>query len=99
MVERLEAAIREAVNDPAFRSAMDKLKTPIVFKQGEEFRKFFEADARRLAEGVRRVGRIEEKKKGVYQVGRIERDDVTTRRCAGRTGAGGVLQFRAPWPS
>ena len=40
---------------------MDKLETPVVFKQGDEFTKFFEADARRLAEGVRKVGRIEPK--------------------------------------
>ncbi|PYM35927.1 MAG: hypothetical protein DME15_05365 [Candidatus Rokuibacteriota bacterium] len=33
--------------------------TPIVFKQGKEFRRFFEADARRLGEGVRRVGKVE----------------------------------------
>jgi hypothetical protein len=44
-----------------FKGAMDKLETPIVFKQGEEFAKFFEADARRLAEGVPKVGRIEAK--------------------------------------
>jgi hypothetical protein len=41
---------------------MDKMQTPIAFKQGDAFRRFFEADARRLAEGVRRVGRIDEKK-------------------------------------
>jgi hypothetical protein len=41
---------------------MEKLETPIVFKQGDEFQKFFDADARRLAEGVRRVGKLEEKK-------------------------------------
>ena len=41
---------------------MDKMQTPIAFKQGEEFKTFFEADGRRLAEGVRRVGRVEEKK-------------------------------------
>jgi len=40
---------------------MDKLETPIVFKQGDEFAKFFETDARRLAAGVRKVGRIEAK--------------------------------------
>ena len=40
---------------------MDKLETPVTFKQGEEFQKFFDADARRLAEGVRRVGRIDAK--------------------------------------
>jgi tripartite-type tricarboxylate transporter receptor subunit TctC len=62
VVDKLEAALRDAVTDAEFRGAMDRLKTPIVFKQGEEFRKFFEADARRLGEGVRRVGRVEEKK-------------------------------------
>ncbi|HXH84638.1 MAG TPA: tripartite tricarboxylate transporter substrate binding protein [Candidatus Tectomicrobia bacterium] len=61
-VAKLAGALREAVAEPEFRSAMEKLKTPIAFKQGEEFRRFFEADARRLAEGVRRVGKIEEKK-------------------------------------
>jgi tripartite-type tricarboxylate transporter receptor subunit TctC len=61
-VAKLEQGLREAVAEPGFKAAMAKLKTPIAFKQGEEFRKFFEADARRLAEGVRRVGKIEEKK-------------------------------------
>ena len=50
------------VAEPEFKSAMDKLETPIAFKQGEEFQRFFDADARRLAAGVRKVGRIEEKK-------------------------------------
>jgi tripartite-type tricarboxylate transporter receptor subunit TctC len=58
---RLREAARAAVADPDFRSAMDKLETPIAFKQGEEFQKFFEADARRLADGVRKVGRVEQK--------------------------------------
>ncbi len=31
------------------------------FKQGAEFERFFDADAQRLAEGVRKVGRIEQK--------------------------------------
>jgi tripartite-type tricarboxylate transporter receptor subunit TctC len=62
VVAKLEGALRQAVAEPEFRQALEKLKTPLAFKQGEEFRKFFEADARRLAEGVRRVGRIEEKK-------------------------------------
>jgi tripartite-type tricarboxylate transporter receptor subunit TctC len=59
---RLQEAVREAVADPEFKGAMDKMQTPIAFKQGDAFRRFFEADARRLAEGVRRVGRIDEKK-------------------------------------
>ncbi|HZF03225.1 MAG TPA: tripartite tricarboxylate transporter substrate binding protein [Patescibacteria group bacterium] len=61
VLARLRGALREAVNDPDFKSAMDRLETPVTFKQGEEFQKFFETDARRLAEGVRRVGRVEAK--------------------------------------
>jgi tripartite-type tricarboxylate transporter receptor subunit TctC len=62
VLAKLREATRAAVSDPGFKSAMEKLETPIAFKQGEEFQKFFESDARRLAEGVRRVGKIEEKK-------------------------------------
>jgi tripartite-type tricarboxylate transporter receptor subunit TctC len=58
---KLRDTLRAAVADAEFKGAMEKLETPIVFKQGDEFMKFFEADARRLAEGVRRVGRIETK--------------------------------------
>jgi len=62
ILKKLRDATREAVNDPAFKSAMEKLETPITFKQGDEFQKFFDADAKRLADGVRRVGKVEEKK-------------------------------------
>ena len=58
VLTRLRSAVRDAVNDPDFKAAMDKLETPIAFKQGEEFQRFFDADARRLADGVRKVGRI-----------------------------------------
>jgi tripartite-type tricarboxylate transporter receptor subunit TctC len=61
IMTKLRTTVREAVNDPEFKSAMDKLETPVTFKQGEEFQRFFEADAKRLAEGVRRVGRVEAK--------------------------------------
>ncbi len=61
VLARLREAARAGVADPEFKSAMDKLETPIAFKQGAEFQKFFEADAQRLAEGVRKVGRVEQK--------------------------------------
>jgi tripartite-type tricarboxylate transporter receptor subunit TctC len=61
ILARLRDAARAAVADPEFKGAMDKLETPIAFKQGEEFQRFFDADARRLAEGVRKVGRVETK--------------------------------------
>jgi tripartite-type tricarboxylate transporter receptor subunit TctC len=61
VLAKLRETLRVAVGDPDFKAAMDKLETPVVFKQGEEFSKFFEADARRLAAGVRKVGRVEAK--------------------------------------
>jgi tripartite-type tricarboxylate transporter receptor subunit TctC len=62
VLAKLRETLRVATQDSEFKAAMDKLETPIAFKQGEEFQKFFDADARRLAEGVRRVGKIEQKK-------------------------------------
>jgi tripartite-type tricarboxylate transporter receptor subunit TctC len=61
VLQKLREATRAVVADPEFKTAMDKLQTPVTFKQGDEFRAFFEADARRLAEGVRKVGRVEAK--------------------------------------
>jgi tripartite-type tricarboxylate transporter receptor subunit TctC len=61
ILARLRESVRQAVAEPAFKDAMAKQETPIAFKQGEEFQKFFDADARRLAEGVRRVGKVETK--------------------------------------
>jgi tripartite-type tricarboxylate transporter receptor subunit TctC len=58
---KLREAVRDAAAHPDFKEAMAKQETPIVFKQGEEFQKFFDADARRLGEGVRRVGKVETK--------------------------------------
>ena len=62
VLAKLREASRAAVAEPEFKAAMDKLETPIVFKQGQEFQQFFDADARRLAAGVRKVGRVEDKK-------------------------------------
>ena len=59
---KLRDTLKTAVGEPEFKAAMDKIETPIVFKQGADFQKFFDADARRLADGVRKVGRVEDKK-------------------------------------
>ncbi|MBI4627709.1 MAG: tripartite tricarboxylate transporter substrate binding protein [Candidatus Rokubacteria bacterium] len=61
VLARLRDAVRAAVADPDFKAGMDKLQTPVAFKQGAEFQQFFDADARRLADGVRKVGKIETK--------------------------------------
>ena len=62
ILAKLRETVRQAAGEPEFKDAMAKQETPIAFKQGDEFQRFFDADAKRLAEGVRRVGKIEEKK-------------------------------------
>jgi tripartite-type tricarboxylate transporter receptor subunit TctC len=61
VLAKLRTTVRDAVNEPDFKAAMDKLETPVAFKQGDEFQRFFDADAKRLAEGVRKVGKVESK--------------------------------------
>jgi tripartite-type tricarboxylate transporter receptor subunit TctC len=61
VMRKVRDATRQAVADPDFRSAMEKLSTPVAYLDAPEFGKFWADDARRLAEAVRRVGRVEEK--------------------------------------
>jgi tripartite-type tricarboxylate transporter receptor subunit TctC len=61
VLAKLRTTVRDAVNEPEFKAAMDKLETPVAFKQGDDFQRFFDADAKRLAEGVRKVGKVESK--------------------------------------
>jgi tripartite-type tricarboxylate transporter receptor subunit TctC len=58
----LRDAARKAVEDPDFKSVMTKLSTPIHYLDAPEFRQFWDRDAKRLAEVVKAVGRVEEKK-------------------------------------
>jgi tripartite-type tricarboxylate transporter receptor subunit TctC len=58
----LRDATRKAVEDPDFKATMAKIDTPINYLDAPEFRKFFDDDARRLAEVVKKTGRVEEKK-------------------------------------
>ncbi len=58
----LRDATRKAVEDPDFKSVMAKLSTPINYLDAPEFRQFWDRDAKKLAEVVKAVGRVEEKK-------------------------------------
>jgi len=55
----LREAVRQAVDDPAFRNAMEKIQTPIAYKDADEFQAWWDVDAARLAEVIKRIGRIE----------------------------------------
>jgi tripartite-type tricarboxylate transporter receptor subunit TctC len=60
-VKALREAVKQAVDDPAFKSAMEKIQVPIAYQDAEEFRAWWDADAVRLAEAVKRIGRVETK--------------------------------------
>jgi len=62
LLKTLREAVGKAVQDPDFKAAMAKLETPIAYMDAPEFQKFWDKDARMLAEAIKRVGKIEEKK-------------------------------------
>ena len=59
MLEKLRAAVREAVKDPGFVKAMAGLNSPIDYLDASEFQSFVARDGKRLAEVVRRMGKLE----------------------------------------
>ena len=59
ILERLRAAIREAVASPAFKKAMAATKTPDAYMDAPEFAKFLERDSARLRAVVHAIGRVE----------------------------------------
>jgi tripartite-type tricarboxylate transporter receptor subunit TctC len=61
VVKSLRDGIRQAVDDPAFKSAMEKIQTPIAYKNADQFRTWWDAEAVRLAEVIKRIGRVEDK--------------------------------------
>jgi len=62
IVDVLRKTVADAAADPDFKNAMTKISTPIQYLDQPEFMKFFAADGKRLAEAVRKIGRVEEKK-------------------------------------
>ena len=62
ILTRLRESVRNAANDPDFRSAMDKVATPISYLDAPEFQKFWDRDARRLAVALEKIGKVEDKK-------------------------------------
>jgi tripartite-type tricarboxylate transporter receptor subunit TctC len=57
----LRDAVRQAVDDPSFKSAMEKIQTPIAYQDAEAFAAWYEADAARLAAVIKRIGKVEAK--------------------------------------
>ena len=63
VLTRLREAVREAANDPAFKSAMEKVSTPVSYLDAPDFRKYWDADAARLKIALEKIGKVDEPKK------------------------------------
>lgn len=57
----LRETMRKVVDDADFKSAMEKLQTPVSYLDAPEFQKFWDKDAAMLAAAVQKVGKVEEK--------------------------------------
>ncbi|MBI4561087.1 MAG: tripartite tricarboxylate transporter substrate binding protein, partial [Candidatus Rokubacteria bacterium] len=62
ILKKLRETVKQAVQDPDFKGAMTKLQTPIAYLDAPEFQKFWDKDAKMLADAIKRVGKIEVKK-------------------------------------
>jgi tripartite-type tricarboxylate transporter receptor subunit TctC len=58
---KLRAAVREAANSAEFKSAMEKVSTPVAYLDAPEFRKYWDRDAARLKMALEKIGKVEEK--------------------------------------
>ena len=61
VLKTLRDGTRQAVQDPEFKSAMDKVQTPIAYQDADEFKTWWDRDAAILADVVKKIGRVETK--------------------------------------
>ncbi len=57
---KLREVIRKSVADPLFQDAMAKSQVVVDYRDAPDFRKFFDADYKRLAVAVKAIGRLED---------------------------------------
>jgi len=61
IVVKLRQAVREAATSAEFHAAMEKVSTPVAYRDAPEFQKYWERDAARLKLALEKIGRVEEK--------------------------------------
>ena len=61
VVQTLRDATRKAMQDSELRASMEKAKTPIAYQDADEFKKFWDEDAQRIAAVIQKIGKVSEK--------------------------------------
>jgi tripartite-type tricarboxylate transporter receptor subunit TctC len=59
VLQKLTEATRAATKDTEFLAALENLQTPLVYKEGAEFKAFVDVDAARMAKAVKAVGKVQ----------------------------------------
>jgi tripartite-type tricarboxylate transporter receptor subunit TctC len=59
VMKTIRESVKQAVSTAEFKSAMEKLQTPIAYLDAPEFQKFWDKDAKMLADAIKRIGKIE----------------------------------------
>jgi tripartite-type tricarboxylate transporter receptor subunit TctC len=59
VMKTIRESVKQAVSTADFQSAMEKLQTPIAYLDAPEFQKFWDKDAKMLADAIERIGKIE----------------------------------------
>lgn len=59
VAQRLRAAAKVAVQDVRVKEVIGNAGTPILYQDAPEFEKYVQADARRMVDVVRRIGRLD----------------------------------------
>jgi tripartite-type tricarboxylate transporter receptor subunit TctC len=59
VAQRLRAAARVAAQDAKVREVIQNAGSPILYQDSAEFEKYVQADARRMSDVVRRIGKVQ----------------------------------------
>ena len=59
VIAKLREAARAALEDPMFKAALAKVETPVQYLDQPQFKSFWDNDARKLADVVKKIGKIE----------------------------------------
>jgi len=61
VLKTLRDGTRQAVEDPAFKSALEKISSAVAYQDADEFKTWLDGDAARLAETIKKIGKVEVK--------------------------------------
>jgi tripartite-type tricarboxylate transporter receptor subunit TctC len=59
VIAKLREAAKAAVADEAFRTALGRVQTPVQYLDQPQFRTFWDEDAKKLADVVKKIGKVE----------------------------------------